>query len=120
MARSLLQPIGLIGSLAASMSLLGCEDNDIRSVEAKTTVAQARVSTRLPPSEVSDEFLLATATVAAEAASVPHPVAAAVVAEPPLPPPPPANAMPTAPDNTATNQMPPATDSQSDKTTNAQ
>ena len=116
MPRTCLQLVALIGSLAASMALLGCDDNGMRTVEAKTSVAEARVSTRLPPSEVSDDFLLATATVAAEAASVPHPVAAVVVTEPATPP---ANAMPTPPDNTATNQMPLETDNKADTATNA-
>ena len=120
MSRTCLQLIATTGSLAASMALLACDDDRMRSVEAKTTKAEARVSTKLPPSEVSDDFLLATATVAAEAASVPHPVAAAVVAEPPVPAPPPANAMPTAPDDTATNQMPSETNTQPDAPTNAQ
>ena len=120
MPRTCVQLVAVIGSLAASMALLGCDDNGMRTVEAKTPMAEARVSTRLPPSEVSDDFLLATATIAAEAASVPHPVAAAVVAEPPVPAPPPANAMPTAPDDTATNQMPSETNTQPDAPTNAQ
>ena len=110
MPRTCLQLTAVIGSLAASMALSGCDDNGMRTVEAKTSVAEARVSTRLPPSEVSDDFLLATATVAAEAASVPHPVAAAVVAEPP---PPPADATPA-------NQMPPETNSQPEAATNTQ
>ena len=80
MHRTSLQLITVIGSLTASMALLGCDANEMRTIEAKTPMAEARVSTRPPPSEGSDEFLLATATVAAEAASVPHPVAAAVVA----------------------------------------
>jgi hypothetical protein len=75
--------LALTGSLIVSMSLIGCEDAK-RSAHASTTVAEAKVSTELPPSQVSDEFLQATASVAAEAASVPHPVAAAVVV-PPLP-----------------------------------
>ena len=117
MPRTCSQLIAVIGSLAASMALLGCDDNGMRTVEAKTPMAEARVSTRLPPSEVSDDFLLATATIAAEAASVPHPVAAVVVTEPATPP---ANAMPTAPDDTATNQMPSETNTQPDAPTNAQ
>ena len=93
MPRTCSQLIAVIGSLAASMALLGCDDNGMRTVEA---------------------------TIAAEAGSVPHPVAAAVVAEPPVPAPPPANAMPTAPDDTATNQMPSETNTQPDAPTNAQ
>ena len=116
MSRTCLQLIATTGSLAASMALLACDDDRMRSVEAKTTKAEARVSTKLPPSEVSDDFLLATATIAAEAASVPHPVAAVVVTEPATPP---ANAMPTPPDNTATNQMPLETDNKADTATNA-
>ena len=65
MSRTCLQLIATTGSLAASMALLACDDDRMRSVEAKTTKAEARVSTKLPPSEVSDDFLLATATVAA-------------------------------------------------------
>ena len=84
------------------MALLGC-DNGRRTAHASTTVAKAEVSTELPPSEVSDEFLQATATVAADAVSIPHPVAAAVVVPTPEPLPPPSN-------NGSTNQMPAAND----------
>jgi hypothetical protein len=75
--------LALTGLLIASTSLIGCEGAK-RTAHASTTVAEAKVSTDLPPSQVSDEFLQATALVAAQAASVPHPVAAAVVV-PPLP-----------------------------------
>jgi hypothetical protein len=79
----------IAGPLIASMTLAACGDSG-RSAKAHTSVAKAEVSTTLPASDVSDEFLLATATAAAEAASVPHPVAVQVVAPPPepvLPPP---------------------------------
>jgi hypothetical protein len=78
--------IALASALIASTTLIACNDSR-RTARASTTVAEAQVSTNLPASEVSDEFLLATATVAAEAASVPHPVAAAVVVPPRQPPP---------------------------------
>ena len=120
MPRTCSQLIAVIGSLAASMALLGCDDNGMRTVEAKTPMAEARVSTRLPPSEVSDDFLGSTARVAQEAGSVAQQVGAAVVAEPPEPSTPPGNAMPTAPDDTATNQMPSETNTQPDAPTNAQ
>jgi hypothetical protein len=74
--------LALAGLLIASMSLIGCEAAK-RTARARTTVAEAEVSTELPPSQVSDEFLQATASLAAESASVPHPVAAAVVVPPP-------------------------------------
>jgi hypothetical protein len=89
--------IGLTGMLIAAIGLIGCEGAK-RTARASTTVAKAEVSTELPPSQVSDEFLQATALVAAEAASVPHPVAATVVVPPPPPP----------EDNMATNQIAPA------------
>jgi hypothetical protein len=82
----------LAGPLIASMTLAACDDAT-RSARAHTSVAKAEVSTKLPASDVSDEFLLATATAAAEAASVPHPVAVGVVAPPPEPPEPLDNAM---------------------------
>ena len=92
----------LAGPLVAAMTLAACGDKD-RSARAHTSVAKAEVSTKLPASEVSDEFLLATATAAAEAASVPHPVAVGVVVPPPEPPP--------APDNAMINQAAPPADS---------
>ena len=107
----LLRSIALTGSLIVSIALVSCDDTG-RMARASTTVAEAEVSTELPPSQVSDEFLQATATVAAEAASVPHPVAAAVVV-PPEPPPP-------SQDNAATNQPAPASDNASNAAGNAQ
>lgn len=107
----LLRSIALTGSLIASIALIGCNDTR-RTARATTTVAKAEVSTELPPSQVSDEFLQATATVAAEAASVPHPVAATVVV-PPEPPPP-------SQDNATTNQSAPASDNASNAAGNAQ
>ena len=104
----LLRSIALTSSLMVSIALVGCNDAR-RTAHASTTVAEAEVSTELPPSQVSDEFLQATATVAAEAASVPHPVAAAVV----VPPPP-------SQDNAATNQVAPASDNASNAAGNAQ
>ena len=104
----LLRSIALTSSLMVSIALVGCNDAR-RTAHASTTVAEAEVSTELPPSQVSDEFLQATATVAAEAASVPHPVAAAVV----VPPPP-------SQDNAATNQPAPASDTASNAAGNAQ
>lgn len=120
MARtSLLPSIAVMGSLAASMALIGCDDVGRRTAHAETSVAKAEVSTELPPDQVSDEFLQATATVAAEAASVPHPVAAAVVApvEPPhaVAPPP---ALPQ--DNATANRMPSAADAEPDPAGNRQ
>jgi hypothetical protein len=107
----LLRSIALTGWLIASMTLMGCDDTR-RTARASTSVAEAEVSTELPPSQVSDEFLQATATVAAEAASVPHPVAAAVVVPPePLPPP---------QDNASTNPPAPASDNVSNAAANAQ
>lgn len=106
----LLRSIALTGSLLASTTLVACDDAK-RTARASTAVAEAEVSTELPASEVSDEFLQATATVAAEAASVPHPVAAAVVV-PPEPPPPPQN-------DAAANQAPPAADNASNQADNA-
>lgn len=102
----LLRSFALAGSLVASLSLLGCNDTR-RTAHASTTVAKAEVSTELPPSQVSDEFLQATATVAADAVSVPHPVAAAVVVPPPEPLPPP-------PSNNDSNQMPSAANGTAD------
>ena len=93
----------LVAPLVASMTLAACDDAT-RSARANTSVAKAEVSTKLPASEVSDEFLLATATAAAEAASVPHPVAVGVVVPPREPPPPP-------PDNATMNQAAPPADS---------
>lgn len=81
----LLRSTALAGALIVSTALVGCNDTR-RTAHARTAVAEAKVWTELPANEVSDEFLLATATVAAEAASVPHPVAAAVVVPPPPPP----------------------------------
>ena len=107
----LVRSIAFTSSLMASMALVGCDDAR-RTAHASTTVAEAEVSTELPPSQVSDEFLQATATVAAEAASVPHPVAAAVVV-PPEPAPP-------VQDNAATNQPAPAADNGSTAAGNAQ
>lgn len=78
----------LAGPLVVSMTLTACDNDAYRSARANTSLAKAEVSTKLPASKVSDEFLLATATAAAEAASVPHPVALEVVAPPPAPPPP--------------------------------
>jgi len=99
--------------LIASMALLGC-DNGRRTAHASTTVAKAEVSTELPPSQVSDEFLQAAATVAADAVSIPHPVAAAVVVPTPEPlPPPPSN-------NGSTNQMPSAANGTTDAAANRQ
>ena len=109
----LLRSIALTGSLIVSIALIGCNDTR-RTARASTSVAEAEVSTELPPSQVSDEFLQATATVAAEAASVPHPVAAAVVVPPEPPPPPPPQ------DNAATNQPAPASDTASNAAGNAQ
>ena len=107
----LLRSIALTSSVIVSMALVGCNDAR-RTAHASTTVAEAEVSTKLPPSQVSDDFLQATALVAAEAASVPHPVAAVVVAPPePLPP---------SPDNAATNQPTPASDHASNAAGNAQ
>lgn len=107
----LLRSIALMGSLIVSIALIGCNDAR-RTARASTTVAEAQVSTKLPPSQVSDDFLQATATVAAEAASVPHPVAAAVVV-PPEPPPP-------SQDNAATNQPASASENDSNAAGNAQ
>jgi hypothetical protein len=90
----------LAAPLVASMTLAACGDSG-RSAKAHTSVAKAEVSTTLPASDVSDEFLLATATAAAEAASVPHPVAVGVVAPPPEPVLPP----PAVTDNAMTNAM---------------
>ena len=98
----LMRSLFLAGALIASTAVAGCDDST-RSARASTAVSEAEVSTRLPASEVSDQFLLATATVAAEAVSVPHPVAAAVVAPPPDPP-------PVAPDNAMTNEAAPPAD----------
>jgi hypothetical protein len=101
----------LAGPLVASMALAACDDAS-RSARAHTAVAKAEVSTELPASEVSDEFLLATATAAAEAASVPHPVAVGVVAPPPEPPP--------AADNAMMNGAAPPADSGSNASGNGQ
>jgi hypothetical protein len=109
----LLRSIALSASLIASIVLISCDDSR-RTARASTSVAKAEVSTELPPSQVSDEFLQATATVAAEAASAPHPVAAAVVVQaepPPLPPP---------QDNAMNNQPAPAADNDSNAAANAQ
>ena len=100
----------LAGPLVASMTLAACGDAN-RSARANTSVAKAEVSTKLPASEVSDEFLLATATAAAEAASVPHPVAVGVVVPPPEP---------AAPDNAMINQAAPPADSGSKASGNGQ
>lgn len=113
--KRLLRSIALTGSLIASIALIGCDDAR-RTARASTSVAEAEVSTELPPSQVSDAFLQATATVAAEAASVPHPVAAAVV----VPPEPPPLAPPPPQDNAATNQPAPAADDGSNAGANAQ
>jgi hypothetical protein len=89
-----MRPIFLAGLPIALLTFAACDEAP-RSARASTAVAEAEIKTRLPESEVSDEFLLATATAAAEAASVPHPVAVGVVAPPPELPPAvvPANAM---------------------------
>ena len=104
----LLRSIALTSSLMVSIALVGCNDAR-RTAHASTTVAEAEVSTELPPSQVSDEFLQATATVAAEAASVPH----AAVVVPPEPAPP-------VQDNAGTNQPAPAADNASNAAGNAQ
>lgn len=101
----------LAGPLLASMTLAACGDKD-RSARAHTSVAKAEVSTKLPASEVSDEFLLATATAAAQAASVPKPVAVGVVVPPPEPPP--------ASDNATMNQVAPPADGGSKAGSNGQ
>jgi hypothetical protein len=99
----LMRPIFLAGLPIALLTFAACDEAP-RSARASTAVAEAEIKTRLPESEVSDEFLLATATAAAEAASVPHPVAVGVVAPPPEPPP------AVAPDNAMSNAAaPPAT-----------
>jgi hypothetical protein len=98
--------IVLAGVPILSLTLAACGDSP-RKVHAKTAVAEAEISTTLPPSEVSDEFLLATATAAAEAASVPHPVAVGVVAPPPEPVP------VVVPGNATTNEAAPPAKSQS-------
>ena len=108
-----MRSISLAGPLIASMTFAAC-DNATRSARAQTSVAEAEVSTRLPASEVSDEFLLATATVAAEAASVPHPVAVGVVAPPSEPP------APVAPDNAMMNEAAPPADGGSNANGNGQ
>jgi hypothetical protein len=57
-------------ALTASLALTACDKK--RKAVADTAVAHAEVETKLPPSAVSDEFLNATALVAADAVSVPH------------------------------------------------
>ncbi len=98
-----IRPLFLAGLAVVALAFAGCNNDSPRKVHAKTAVAEAEISTRLPPSEVSDEFLLATATAAAEAASVPHPVAVGVVAPPPEP------APVVAPGNATTNAQSNAT-----------
>jgi hypothetical protein len=58
-------------ALAAPLALAGCGDKG-RKAEAETPTSHAEVSTRLPASDVSDEFLKATAQVAADAVAIPH------------------------------------------------
>jgi hypothetical protein len=95
-----IRPLVLAGLPIACLALVACGDAP-RSARASTAVAEAEISTKLPASEVSDEFLMATATAAAEAASIPHPVAVGVVAPPPEP------VAPMAPDNAVANETTP-------------
>ena len=108
-----MRSISLAGPLIASMTFAAC-DNATRSARAQTSVAEAEVSTRLPASEVSDEFLLATATGCGTLAASAATVAVGVVAPPSEPP------APVAPDNAMMNEAAPPADGGSNANGNGQ